>query len=274
MSVTGTNRAVILMTACVCPNGTAYTALQDPQIRKKQYLDAIDFYLRETDLDIVFCENSGTDLWAEISSPEKEKRLEFLTFCGNDYDKSFGKGYGEARIIRYAIENSLFLKTADFIIKITGRVKVLNLNELTLALPQNDKNILKIDFSSDVGRISSVCFLATKSWLLRMIEKYGEEIRDDGEINFEGALFKSIVDDQSLRIIRFNPLLEGISAGFNVPYRNRTTLEHKCCHYRTLCSIYKERKALCHFALSLVIWGWFSIQHMLLGVLPTAKRAD
>ena len=118
------------MTATVVPNGTKYTYLQDPETRKSQYLEAIDFYLRETAYDIVFCENTGANLFDEIESQEKYGRLEYLTFYGNDYDKSLGKGYGEARIIEYAIRNSQRLKSADFVIKITGRVKILNLYEL------------------------------------------------------------------------------------------------------------------------------------------------
>lgn len=53
---TSNDKAVILLTAIIDSKGTAWTRLQDPGIRKAQYLYAIDFYLCETDCDIVFCE--------------------------------------------------------------------------------------------------------------------------------------------------------------------------------------------------------------------------
>ena len=83
-------KPVILLTACINPNGMANTALQDAEVRKTQYLDAIDFYLKATKCNIVLCENTGTDLFDEVSSPEKYTRLESLVFCGNDYNKSRG----------------------------------------------------------------------------------------------------------------------------------------------------------------------------------------
>ena len=262
MALNGQNNeiAVILMTACVCPNGTAYTALQDSAIRKSQYLEAIDYYLQNTAFKIVFCENSGVDLWDEILSEKKHARLEYITFNGNDYNKEFGKGYGESKIIQYAILNSQFLKNTSYIIKITGRVKVLNINDISASLPTHlPKKIIKIDFSSDQGRISSVCFLASKNWLYGVMEKYGERIRDDGEINFEGALYIGIVESPHLVILRYNPLIVGVSAGSNMPYRNHNEIEHKRNHYHILCSIYKARKDWWHLFLFLVVLSYYSI---------------
>lgn len=49
------------MTACVDPQGMSNTILQDKDLRKQQYIEALDFYLTKTDLPIVFVENSNTD---------------------------------------------------------------------------------------------------------------------------------------------------------------------------------------------------------------------
>ena len=48
------------MTACVDPQGMSNTILQDKDLRKQQYIEALDFYLTKTDLPIVFVENSNT----------------------------------------------------------------------------------------------------------------------------------------------------------------------------------------------------------------------
>ena len=79
---------------------------------------------------MVFCNNSGKDISDELN--ENSGRIEFLSFYGNDYEKSLGKGYGEARIIEYALQNSSFIKNAKTIIKITGKLKVLNIQKALL----------------------------------------------------------------------------------------------------------------------------------------------
>ena len=121
---------VILLTSCVNPNGMSKTALQDVGMRKQQYIEALRFYLQNTDLSIVFVENSGADFRDEFESFIDKGRLEYITFWGNDYDKKFGKGYGEAIIIRYALDNSEILKKADIVIKITGRLKIDNIGKI------------------------------------------------------------------------------------------------------------------------------------------------
>lgn len=76
------NHAVLLLTATINPNGMTFTALQDVEIRKRQYLDAIDYYLTKTPYKIVFCENSGVNIFEEIKSPDKYQRLEYLILGG------------------------------------------------------------------------------------------------------------------------------------------------------------------------------------------------
>lgn len=55
-------KAVILLTGCINPNGMPFTQLTDTSDRQKQYVDAIHYYINNTDCKIVFCENSNTDI--------------------------------------------------------------------------------------------------------------------------------------------------------------------------------------------------------------------
>ena len=100
--MSNSHRIVVLLTACVNPNGMSKTVLQD--------VNALNFYLQETSLPICFVENTGFDMSCEFHSYIDSGRLEYLCFKGNNYDKSLGKGYGEAVIILYATENSVFFK--------------------------------------------------------------------------------------------------------------------------------------------------------------------
>lgn len=60
---------LLLLTACVNPNGMKFTALQDPKVRMTQYVKAVNFYLSKTDFPVLVVENSGYDLAAHISTP-------------------------------------------------------------------------------------------------------------------------------------------------------------------------------------------------------------
>lgn len=78
-------RMVILLTACINPNGMSFTKLQDATIRRSQYELALDFYLSKTNLKIVFVENTNTYIGTKYEKYVCEGRLEFITFSGNSY---------------------------------------------------------------------------------------------------------------------------------------------------------------------------------------------
>ena len=87
-------KIVILLTGCIDPNGMTYTALNNIEERKTQYVNAIRFYLKQTNYPIVFSENSGTDISYLFQDFIDSGKLECLSFIGNQ-DKQKGKGYGE-----------------------------------------------------------------------------------------------------------------------------------------------------------------------------------
>lgn len=139
---------ILFITACINPNGMLQTAIQDVDERYIQYKQALDFYLQKTPYDIVFCENTGVDISKGYEDFIRTGRFEVLTFNGNDYDKSLGKGYGECLIVEYALRHSQKLKMArksQPIVKISGRHIVKNI-----------KTIINVT-SYFVGKKSFVC---------------------------------------------------------------------------------------------------------------------
>jgi len=121
---------IILLTACINPEGAENTVLQDCEERLKQYKLALDWYLQNTTNKITFVENSGYDISPLYRNQIEKGRLEVMTFQGNDYDKSRGKGYGEALIIEYAFNNSKFINETSQIVKVTGRLIISNIKTL------------------------------------------------------------------------------------------------------------------------------------------------
>ena len=245
------------MTACINPNGMVSTKLQDPEIRKFQYLEALNFYLNETDCNIVFCENTGTNIYNKIESIKKNTRLEYITFQGNNYDKTIGKAYGESLIIRYAIQHSKFIKKTDYICKITGRVKVLNINEIIYdKVLIRKKDVIKVSFLF-YGNINSVCFIAPKNWLLQMMKKKASYFLSGKEIEMESVMYDSIVETPFLKIVTCFPDIKGICASFNSPYIVPSTPQKEFEHYAILGTIYKFRNEKWNYLRVRILWLYY-----------------
>src|SRR5215217_4279349 len=135
-------KPLILLTGCINPNGMTFTKLQDPEKRKSQYLDSIRYYLNHTENLIVFVENSGTDISEEFQNSEDKKRLEIITFFGNNFDRHIGKGYGEMMILKHAFQHSVLIQECVSIFKITGRYKLLNIKSILKSYQKHTCNIM------------------------------------------------------------------------------------------------------------------------------------
>ena len=134
---------ILLLTACINPDGMPFTCLADVGVRKKQYIEALNFYLKNTTRKIVFVENSGTDI--SSSFKDFQHRIEFLCFDGNlCFDKRKGKGYGEALILEYAMAKSEFITDDVLIFKLTGRLQLINLKSATTRLYDTEAKIICI----------------------------------------------------------------------------------------------------------------------------------
>lgn len=211
----------ILLTACVNPDGMAYTALQDPEERQRQYVEALDFYLKETNTPVVFVENTLTDFSSQYKSSIDSGRLEYLTFDGNNYDKKLGKGYGEAKLIMYAYEHSRILKECDYVVKITGRLIIRNIKNIIISKWFLLNNIFRCDFVR-VGVLYSMLFVASPLCLYQMMRRNACNINDSRGVYFEHVLYNAITERNVLTIPFFKPVqIEGVSGTSNRKYMNR-----------------------------------------------------
>lgn len=185
------NNKIILLTACVNPKGMVFTSLQDCNERVYQYISALNWYLKHTDIPIVVCENTLFDFSSSFKEYIAAGRLEFFTFDGNNYDRSLGKGYGETLIIKYALENSQIITFDSTIIKITGRTIVKNLNQL-LKLCQNKNNIYA-DICMINGRLeaNSRCFICPYSFITNYFLSEISKLNDSRCYYFENLLYDS-----------------------------------------------------------------------------------
>ena len=211
------NDCVLLLTACISPSGMIFTAVQDPQEREAAYIDTIEYYLNNTDCRIVFVNNSGEDISSKIVA---KRRVEFLSYFGNNYDRKLGKGYGEFQILKYAFEHSHWLKEASRVVKITGKLKVKNIISLLsvshlLFGPHRDLVMVAGPSHSDdnQGVIDSRFFIGSPLFYERFLS-YKNVIDDSAGFYFEHLLYECVNDNHGCFLVAEFPLplmIEGYS---------------------------------------------------------------
>ena len=119
------NRFCILLTASIEPLNTIGLKRNSVFEREDDYFNALVFYLK-LGIPIVFCENSmyHSNKILNLVSKNSDK-LEYLNFKSiNSY---YGKSHGEKEIFDYAHQYSEFIKTSDYVVKVTGRLIVVNI---------------------------------------------------------------------------------------------------------------------------------------------------
>lgn len=216
---------VILLTGTITPNSLSNLTIQDPKIRRQQYYEALNFYIEQTKFKIVFAENSNDRL---ENFPKLPDRIEYLTFNSLPIQPDRGIGYKELEIIDFALQNSIFLKQAKSIVKITGRLQVLNLNLLSrkfLKMAENKSNLIYAQ-SFGVKNMDARCFFFTIDFW-PYLKKAGRNV--NLRYNFELSLWDAINEYQSIEeknYIQLNiPLrIEGISGSFGIKYKNSLLL--------------------------------------------------
>tara|TARA_B100000929_G_scaffold288090_1_gene275893 strand:- start:180 stop:929 length:750 start_codon:yes stop_codon:yes gene_type:complete len=231
------NDLVLLLTGNITPNSISNITIKDPELRRQQYIEAIDFYLRNTDFKIVFVENSNDHL---DSFPLNPGKIEYLTFNSIPIKPDRGIGYKEIEIIDYAFKNSKFLRTGKAVVKITGRLKVLNLNALSkkfLKFKANNPNLIYAN-PFDQKNMDARCFFFTRDFWPYLMEA-GKNI--SLKYNFEFALWDSVCEYKTNQKNKFKSLniplrIEGLSGSYGIKYKH-----HLLIHYARFIRIYYNR---------------------------------
>lgn len=263
-----TGSPIILLTACVRPCGMAYTAMQDPDTRRDQYVAALRYYLDNTELRIVVCENTCTDFSGPFAREISDGRLEYLTFDGNGYDRRLGKGYGEALIIRHALLSSRFINGSHgYVIKVTGRIMVENINDMIkyACCRGNDRFCCNI---TETFFFQSVVMVFHPGYFTGVIETALGKIDDSANPPryIENVLAGLIGSDRYIKIKPFltPPLLNGISATYNTPYSNKDPRNNACDNLAHLSRILAGRgqrlQSLACRARYLLLLAWHRLQ--------------
>ena len=138
----------LLLTATVTPPpNVPELARTDPAERMGDYVRAMEFYcglIGPVFDKIVFAENSASDLQPlrrAVEATGKSHLEEFVSCYGLDYPAEYGRGYGEMKLLDFAMANAdTLLKAApsDVIWKCTGRYVLTNMPLLVRTRPPVD----------------------------------------------------------------------------------------------------------------------------------------
>lgn len=226
---------LLLLTATITPkNKKKNLAITDPAVRLEQYKLALEYYLKMLSDGyiggILFVDNSTSDCSSLVNLVEKYDvldKVEIVSFYGLDYPDQYGRGFGEFKLIQYAMENSKLVASLgenDLIWKVTGRYILNNFQKILEEAPDN------FDFYCNCRNypISWIDLYALgwrKSCYSLLLDNIYLKLEEGDDTASSEEKFRVIIDnaDSSLNIVRrFNitPNLIGYRGFDNQPYEN------------------------------------------------------
>ena len=226
---TNSNQALLLITSSVNISAQ-FTVLVNAGEREKQYIDSLLFFITKSEFTkIVVCDNSGYRYPANIydSSLANNKQLELLSFSGNNLLVStYGKGYGEGEIIEYAVKHSELLKGIQGFFKVTGRLKVSNVNNIINSVDLKKNYFMPMSLRPMFLRPAIIKdsfdtrFYYTTKWLY---EKYLRQVyqqSDDSKGMYLEKVYYNSITSAGVKTAWFRPIpvIEGISGSTGKAY--------------------------------------------------------
>lgn len=224
MGVNANKDVVLLITGCISPaKDITLLALTDASERYQQYIKSIKYYILNTRIKrIVFCDNSNypPDKSLVDFAKEQNKELEWLSFLGNvRMVQERGKGYGEAEIVKYALENSKLIKPNDYMIKVTGRLVVKNI-EILLGLSKRKLCIRPCAVRNGSFYINTQIHMMKVEEYSKSFKGIEKLINDSQGIYLEHA-FAICIRNNNLKYKKFivAPWIEGTSGSTGREYK-------------------------------------------------------
>jgi hypothetical protein len=221
----------LLLTATVTPPPNALVlARVDPEVRMLDYLWALEFYLKLPDdviRRIIFVENSDSDLTRlrDLAARYPSKEIEFLGFQGLDYPPTYGRGYGEFKLIDHAFDHSTTLGKLGpeaRIWKGTGRYRLLNLSRMIATSPK--KYDLYCDLRNRPIPWMDLRFFAfTKDGYRRHLLGFYPKLREDLDQGAPETILRKefaerISDPMIVPRFRSQPWVDGVQGAYNINY--------------------------------------------------------
>lgn len=228
---------ILLLTATIQPmEGLPNLTRTDPLMRLQDYKRTLQAYLSLLKSGvigrIVFAENSNamlTVLKDMVAEGGVADRVEFISFYGLDFDPAKGRGFGEFKLVDFAMSTAHCLRNnPDAVVwKCTGRYVILNLDKIISTSANFDLLCHCRNYPKPW------CELYLLAWNRRgyegLIRGLSPRLANDlmpGMHTIEETLFRPLVDQASKTMVvirRFGavPLIDGIRGYNNTRYSDR-----------------------------------------------------
>lgn len=234
---------VLMLTATVDVRGVIYIERRDPKVRLEDYKKALRMWLATPGVPpIVFAENSGypTEELEQVvrESGHPDHPVEFISFDDNNYLPTLGKGFGELRTIRYAIDHSRLIGENTYIIKVTGRHHVPNVGPLVDAARNAGDVEVFCDLRGNLTWADTRLFVASVRFIREFFLQTEEAIDDSSGVTIEHALGRAVhlAMSRGRRWSMFPkaPYIRGTSGTANFTYPDSAFTRYKQDFFRAL----------------------------------------
>lgn len=220
--VTGTIRPTNLVTQL---------KIRNEEERLFQYLESLKFFIESKAFTkIIFCENSnyGAGGLAALEEMARDNgvKLEILSFQGDIQQvERQGKGYGEGEILDYVFDHSDLVEREPFFIKITGRMKVMNIQKL-VSVMKPEKSYFNIPNSTLRTLYDTRIYGMPTEQFKRCFREVYHKVWDNQGIYLE-HIYTQTLKENGIKVTNFPryPRIVGISGSTGGSY---TYVEWKC----------------------------------------------
>ena len=214
------NNLVLITTATKPPEGVFVLGMTNVAKRIITAKAAVFFWSALGVKKIVIADASGQTLLDDsevLMLNQMDVEIEQIHYLqDNDLVVRKGKGYGEGALIKFALQNSKFLQSANNFFKCTGKVYCRNFLEIFNMIQQN--NIQNI-FWRDVfdNSMDTRFFYASKDFSQKFLIPAYENIDDRNNIMSEHCVLK-MAHEHLTQGGSIRPMLSGFSGSLNQPY--------------------------------------------------------
>lgn len=213
----------LVLTCTIDVREISHMQRSDTAIRLLDYQQALEKWMNNPWVkNIILVENSGYPLDSLIKIARKNprnKKVEFLSFDGQDFPRHLGKGYGEILALQYVQKNSQQLQITKRFLKINGRYYVPNIVSVLSCMNRETGVLCNLNRSMTFS--DSRVFGGDLDFLKRVCHQ-GSNINDSLGNWFEHELSRAalhaIADGKNWRFITRLPIIEGLSGSLNAPY--------------------------------------------------------
>jgi len=188
-------KVCVLLTATIDCKGVAFMKRNDPVVRENDYVQSMAKWIDSTTCPIVFCENSGYPIERieKVMRKCANRETESLQFEGQDFPRELGKGFGEFRTIKYAIQHSNIIMNSDYVVKVNGRYFIRNIEAVTSALSHIDDIYVMADLGLNLSWANSQVFVFQPSFIRNYLSTFQGSLNDSKGFYFEQALARAIL---------------------------------------------------------------------------------